>query len=241
MRTLFTSLFICLFVSFAHAQALENISPRLDIVRLNPHLIQHISYINYNNAQVPCNGLVYINNGEAVVMDTPVDDSASEDLLGWLAAAYPGIKVKALIVNHFHNDCLGGIRAFHKRGIASYAQKKGRRLAGEKHSTLPQHYFTDSLGLDIGGNRVVSRYFGPAHAPDNIVTWIPAEQALFGGCMIKEVNADKGNLSDADVKKWPVTVAAVRAAYPGVQLIIPGHGKPGGAELLTYTIQLFSK
>jgi len=190
---------------------------------------------------VPCNGLVYINNGEAAVIDTPVDDSASQDLLTWLAATYPGLRVKALIVNHFHGDCLGGINTFHSRGVASYTQQKGRKLAQKEHHTLPQHYFADSMSLDIGGSMVVCRYFGPAHAPDNIITWIPAEHALFGGCMIKELDAGKGNLSDADVKKWPQTVAKVRAAYPNAKLVVPGHGRPAGAELYDYTIQLFSK
>ena len=62
---------------------------------------------------------------------------------------------------------------------------------------------------------------------------------LFGGCLIKELGAGKGNLEDANVAAWPQTVATLQQAYPATRVLIPGHGKAGGLELSDYTIQLF--
>ena len=104
--------------------------------------------------------------------------------------------------------------------------------------TFPKTYLKlNSTGG--GGTKVHNFYPGEAHTRDNIVTWIPAEATIFGGCMVKSIDASKGNLADANVKAWPTTIRAIRSKYPSAKIIIPGHGDPGGKELLDYTIRLF--
>lgn len=188
----------------------------------------------------PCNGVVYIDGNEAAVMDTPTNDSASADLLQWLKENYPNTQVKAVIINHFHEDCLGGLSTFHNAGIPSYAYEKTQRMARKKKHELPQNTFNDVLTLKIGDTTIQCRYLGAAHTSDNIVTWIPKHKALFGGCMIKSIGADKGNIADANLKQWPRTVQKVKDAYKPT-LVIPGHGAAGGPELLDYTIEVFSR
>jgi metallo-beta-lactamase class B len=56
---------------------------------------------------------------------------------------------------------------------------------------------------------------------------------------MKELGASKGYLGDANVGEWPTTVGKVKAAYPQVKWVVPGHGKVGDASLLDYTIRLF--
>ena len=58
---------------------------------------------------------------------------------------------------------------------------------------------------------------------------------MFGGCLIKEMNATKGYLHDANVKDWSATVEKVKE-YPHVKVVVPGHGKYGDVKLLDYTI-----
>jgi metallo-beta-lactamase class B len=74
---------------------------------------------------------------------------------------------------------------------------------------------------------------------DNIVGYFPADQVLFGGCLIKEVNASKGYLGDANVAAWSETVSRIKQAYPQVDYVVPGHGAHGHKELLDYTVELF--
>ncbi|MGE0492978.1 MAG: MBL fold metallo-hydrolase [Vulcanimicrobiota bacterium] len=82
---------------------------------------------------------------------------------------------------------------------------------------------------------------GRGHSFDNVVTYLPAEKVLFGGCLLKARGAGKGNLADADVAAWPTTVAAVRQAFAEAEFVVPGHGRWGGPELLDYTIEMFSQ
>lgn len=61
----------------------------------------------------------------------------------------------------------------------------------------------------------------------------------FGGCLIKELQATKGYLGDANVGECSGTVEKVKQHYPHVKIVIPGHGEIGGMDLLDYTIKLF--
>lgn len=211
----------------------------LKIQALTPKILVHVTYLNTNQwGRVPCNGMIYCNNGEAVVFDTPPNDSVSFLLIDWIEQNLKA-KVTAIVVNHFHNDCLGGLKAFHEKGIPSYANQATIELAKANGYTLPQNGFEGVLNLKIGGEVVENRFLGEAHSKDNIVSYVPSERVLFGGCMIKEVQANKGHLGDANLGDWPKTVAKVKAQYPDARFVIPGHGKSGGKELLDYTMELF--
>ena len=87
--------------------------------------------------------------------------------------------------------------------------------------------------------RYIAEYFGEGHTKDNIVGYFPADKTLFGGCLIKKVGAGNGNLEDANTDNWSKTVRKIKRKYHSAEIVIPGHGKSGGIELLDYTIQLF--
>lgn len=216
-------------------------SDNLEIIRLSDHIFQHISYLETQNfGKVSCNGMIVVNDHEAVVFDTPAEDQAAQELIMWIKTNLNS-KVKAVVATHFHADCLGGLNTFHQAGVPSYAQVLTLQLAKQQHFPVPQHGFRQSQVLQVGDMSVQVGYFGAGHTRDNVVAYVPAEKIMFGGCLIKEIGAGKGNLEDADERVWPLTVQKVKAKYPALKLIIPGHGKVGGAELLDYTIKLFAK
>lgn len=180
--------------------------------------------------------MIYINEGEALIFDTPVNDSASEELIKWLA----GIKILGVVVSHFHIDCLGGLRAFHHHEIPSHAQKETIRLADSAgRKVLPQLSLELAQTFKVGKEKVWARYYGPGHTKDNMVAYIPNAKTLFGGCLLKALKAPKGNLADARPQAWSRTVAAIKSDLPQVEYVIPGHGQSGDGELLDYTIELF--
>ncbi|HEU4608625.1 MAG TPA: MBL fold metallo-hydrolase, partial [Chitinophagaceae bacterium] len=145
----------------------------------------------------------------------------------------------AVIPTHFHNDCLGGLKAFDKHHIPSYAYFKTIALAKENNFAIPRNSFSDSLALKVGQETVIAKFFGEGHTKDNIVGYFPAEKVMFGGCLIKELGAGKGYLGDANVAAWSNTVEKVRNEFPNVKIIVPGHGAYGNKRLLDYTIRLF--
>lgn len=216
-------------------------SETLIITKISPNVYQHTSFLQTESfGNVPCNGMIVQNNSEAVVFDTPVNDEISEELILWIQQDLKS-NIKAVIPTHFHDDCLGGLNQFHKHHIPSVAFFKTIEIAKEKQLPVPQEHFDKSLEMTVGNERVLIDFFGEGHTKDNIVGYFPSEKILFGGCLIKELNAGKGNLEDANEKDWAQTVKNLKAAYPEIKTIIPGHGTLGDNSLLDYTITLFSK
>lgn len=213
----------------------------LIIQRLSDHVYLHTSFLNTNDfGRVECNGMIVANEAEAIVFDTPADDESSEELIRYVAEKLQ-CKITAIIPTHFHEDCVAGLERFNERDIPSYASNKTIELLKIKNRKFskPISGFDDSLTLSIGGKPVHAEYFGEGHTIDNIIGYFPEDNAIFGGCLIKASGAGKGNLEDADVSAWPSTVRKLKQKYPQAAIVIPGHGKPGGADLLDYTIELF--
>ena len=217
-------------------------SDTLKIKSLRKNVFMHISYlVTTDFGKVDCNGMVYINGDEAIVFDTPTDDKAAAELIDWIEVKQ-GKKIKAVVVTHFHEDCLGGLRQFHTNGTKSYASNKTIELAkNTKVEVLPETGFDKTIEFSVGNESVYATFYGAGHTEDNIVGYVPKEKALFGGCLIKTMNAGKGFLGDANTLQWPGTVDLIRKDLPELNLVIPGHGNPGGKELLDYTIQLFEQ
>lgn len=213
----------------------------LDIIQLTDSVFQHTSYLEVSGyGRVPCNGLIFFSGNKAIIFDTPVDDDASESLINWVQEVHHK-RIVAVVVHHFHNDCLGGLNTFHQQAIPSYAFAKTIALAQDKNEPIPMHGFEDSLVLKIGNQTVLVKYFGPGHTEDNVVSYLPSAGVLFGGCLVKETGGGKGNLADANEIAWPGTVQSVLDTFPQAQIVVPGHGKAGGKELLEYTINLFAQ
>lgn len=222
-----------------HQQPLAHYkSDRLKIEPLSEKVYLHTSYLQTESfGKVPCNGLIYIHDSEALIFDTPVGDTASAELLSWLK----NITIKGVVVTHFHIDCLGGLNQFHTNNIPSYATSHTIALALANDSNLlPQLTIAPEHPFEVGNTYVLTRYFGAGHTADNIVGYIPDEKTLFGGCLIKSLGASRGNLADADTTHWPITIKRIKEAYPELTMVVPGHGQPGNSQLLDYTIGLFT-
>ncbi len=210
------------------------------ITQLTENTYVHTSYLQTNDfGKVACNGLIVRDGQDVVIFDTPTDDAGSQVLMKWINNTLHA-HVKYIIPTHFHNDCLGGLQAFHAQGIPSVANQQTIELARGSQAIVPKQGFSQRITLPIGKEQVDVRYFGPGHTQDNVVGYFEKEQVLFGGCLIKEIDASKGFLGDADVLAWSATVQQVKRAYPKLTWVVPGHGKSGNVSLLDYTIQLFS-
>jgi metallo-beta-lactamase class B len=214
-------------------------SETLVVTQVSENTFIHTSFLQTNDfGNVPCNGLLVTDGKEAIVLDTPTDVPASEELIQWVTENQR-LEIKGIVPTHFHNDCLGGLQAFSDRRIPSYGTFKTIELAKANNYVVPQTGFADSLMLAVGNRSLIVKHFGEGHTKDNVVAYFPSEGVLFGGCLVKEVDATRGYLGDANLDTWSGTVEAVKKGFPETKIVVPGHGKHGGVELLDYTIKLF--
>jgi metallo-beta-lactamase class B len=213
----------------------------LVIKPLSPNTFVHISYLQTTTfGNVACNGLIFKEKDEVFIFDTPTNDTVSLELIDWVEKNLKS-RVKGVVINHFHEDCLGGLKAFHRRQIPSYAHTKTIELAQKQGFELPQNGFENQQILQLGNQKIVNQFYGEGHTKDNIVSYIPSEKVLFGGCLIKAIGAGFGNLNDANTQAWSQTVTKIKTQLPDLQYVVPGHGDAGGSELLDYTIQKFKE
>lgn len=236
-----TLIFFALGRSFSNAQEIIYESETLKIEQISPNTFVHISYLNTEDfGKVACNGMIVLNDGEALVFDTPANDEASLELINWLEKDQKA-KVTGAVATHFHWDCLGGLGEFHAKRIHSYGSFKTLELAEAAGYPIPENGFKKKMNLKAGNIEVINQFLGEGHTKDNFVAYVPSDKVIFGGCMIKEVGAGNGNLEDANVSAWSSTVSKVKSKFPETKIVIPGHGKIGGTDLLDYTIELFSE
>lgn len=152
-----------------------------------------------------------------------------------------GMPISRAISTHFHDDRVDGVDLLEKEGIEVFAHPKTPALAKAEGNEVPNHTFA---GLQKPGTAV---WFGPlevfypghAHTIDNIMVWIPEQKILYGGCAVRAMNAaTMGNTTDGDLDSWVKAIERAKKRYPKAEIVVPGHGAPGGIELLMHTLNL---
>ena len=212
-------------------------------------------FIAVHKSPVSSNSLVVLGrDGSCLFVDTPWTPAATETLVGWIENTMGALPPASLAVNtHFHLDRLGGNSYLMARHVPIYGSDLTVSLMKEKgdayiKGTLkgvpivpPDHTFpiAEGLTLDLDGEPVIVWYPGCGHTRDNVVVYLPKRHVLFGGCFVKSMAAtDKGNVADADLAHWAASLEALKARFPDALVVVPGHGAPGGMELIDHTIDL---
>lgn len=232
-----------LLVGVATAMAHSNneivIDDDIQLYHLQDSIYVHVTWHYLDNfGRFPSNGLLVIENGKALMVDTPMDNDKTARLTNYLMDEL-SVEVTTIIAGHFHNDCLGGLEYLQRKGAGSIANALTISKCKELGLPVPATSFSDSLTFNFNGKQIVCRYFGAGHTVDNITVWIPENKILFGGCLIKSLDSPNlGNLVDAVVDEWATTVEKLMIEYADVETVIPGHGAFGGSALLSHTVAL---
>jgi len=150
-------------------------------------------------------------------------------------------KVVAVIISHYHADHIYGLQEFQKIGAKIYAQGEGRNYlsseTAKQRLTASQIDFapwvnanTKLISADIridqklklsicGVDFLISRV-GPAHAPEDLMVYVPSEKVLFAGDLVF-----RGRIpfvGNADSKGWLIGLDEIEKLNPNI--VIPGHG-----------------
>jgi cyclase len=93
----------------------------------------------------------------------------------------------------------------------------------------PQQTFAEKLFvLNDGARRVEFHFFGWAHTRGDGFVYLPHEQILCTGDAV--VNGPYNFTGDGNIGNWPNVVRAAQKLK--VRTVLPGHGVPGGPELM---------
>ena len=218
------------------------ISDDIKLIKIENGFYIHKTWHNFPGfGRVGSNGLVFIKNGKAILIDTPGTNEQTEKLYNFLHDSLK-TEIKKVISGHSHEDCTGGLSFLHSAGIESISGDKTAKICKKQNITVPKKTFSEEYKFDFEGKKVICKYFGRGHTIDNIVVYFPEDKILFGGCLIKSLGSKSlGNIKEADIKNWDKTVEKIKKNFKEIRFVIPGHGKYGNSDLLDGTINLVQK
>jgi glyoxylase-like metal-dependent hydrolase (beta-lactamase superfamily II) len=152
--------------------------------------------------------------------------------------------VKYLVLSHYHAVRVLGASAFDAQTIIAHAQT--RRLIAERGKqdwdsefgrmprlfdtpesipglTWPDVTFTDSLAIDLGGDRgeLELQYCGRGHTAGDVVAWLPRQRILLAGDLVESQAALY--TGDAFHRDWS-TATLDRVAAFGAETLVGGRG-----------------
>jgi len=182
-----------------------------------------------------------------VVVDSQFPETAQMFLDG--LAERTSRKIDVLINTHHHGDHTAGNQTLRPavERIVAHANVPGlqRTQAADRNSEAAQAYpdttFEDSWSLDVGGERVLVRHYGPGHTGgDSAIFFERANIVHMGDLMFHQRHPRVDRPGGASIRNWIVLLEHVVAEFSNDTTYIFGHAKPGmpltgtGADLLAF-------
>ena len=222
-----------------HAPPSADDASFVEIIRISPRVWVHTSSMTINGSRVDSNGLIVDLPNGIVLADTCWNDAQTRTLLKKIEDAFHK-PVLLAVITHAHDDRIGGIRALREKGIKAVCTPltKQKAVAAGYPAPLPE-LNDDITTFAFDGFSIEVFYPGAGHTEDTITVWVPSDSVLFGACLVKSMETKNlGNTADAVIHEWAASIRRLISRYPDASIVIPGHGKWGGSELLRHTLEL---
>jgi metallo-beta-lactamase class B len=172
------------------------------------------------------------------MIDSPWDTTQYQPLLDSIRVKH-NKKVVMNVATHFHEDRTGGLAYYKQQGIKTYTTKLTDELSKQRGMKRAEFLLSNDTTFTVGQYSFQTFYPGHGHAPDNIVIWFKKEKVLYGGCLIKSTDdSTLGNLGDANVKTYALTLMNVQKKCRKPAYIIPGHNSWRTTQSLEHTLKM---
>ncbi len=201
----------------------------------------YTTYGSYKGNPVPANSMYLVTTKGVVLFDTPWDSTQFQPLLDSIKIKH-NKDVILCISTHFHEDRTAGLEFYRRKGIKTYTTEQTDKISKLRDEKRAEFLIYKDTLFTMGQHMFQTYYGGQGHSPDNIVIWFDKEKILYGGCLVKSMEAsDLGNLSDANVKAWAATIKNIQQKFRNPDYIIPGHLDWHSKEALTHTLTLIQQ
>jgi cyclase len=216
---------------------------------------------NTGGVPVATSGGFVIGDKGVLVVDTMLNRRLADQLLA-LIRAQTDKSILYIINTSYHGDHSYGNQFFPKS--AAVVQHVATQAYIHDHFlqdvTFMMTYFGRNSGMDelkpqpaqillpdganvtfdLGGKRVNVLHLGFAQTDGDLFVWLPTEKVLFTGNPIIGIAPSLPWLLDGKSEPSLATMRRLRELVPADAIIVPGHGKPAGVEMIDYPISYLS-
>ncbi len=235
-----TLLTITLIFSLANVYA-QGEEVKLKISHLTGDFYIYTTYNTYEGNRIPANGMYVITSSGVVMFDTPWDSTQFQPLLDSIKWRHHK-SVVMCIATHWHSDRTEGLAYYQQQGISTYTTILTDELSKRNYMKRAEYLMAKDTVFNVGPYSFEVYYPGPGHTEDNIVIWFDKERILYGGCLIKGVDAENlGYLGDANLTAYHTTLKNVKKRYPDPRYIIISHSDWKDLHSLEHSIRMARK
>ena len=213
MRTIITAIIFLLFLTNSFGQIANK---ELKISHLTSDFYVFTTYKMFGTTKQPANGMYLVTDSGVILFDTPWDTSPFQPLLDSIKDRH-NKNVIMCIATHSHEDRTSGVDYYKQKGIKTFTTKKTDEISNEYKRPRAEFIIEKDTIFSIGEYTFQTYYGGQGHTKDNIVIWFEKEKILYGGCLVKSIEApDLGYIKEANIEEWPKTIKKIKAKFKRV-------------------------
>ena len=234
MKNIIFLIFFSIF-NFSHCQ---DISSELEITHLTGDFYIFTTYKMFGTKKQSANGMYMVTEAGVVLFDSPWDTSPFQPLLDSIKKRH-NKEVIICIATHSHEDRTSGLEYYKQKGIKTYTTQLTDSISKENERPRAEFLMENDTNFTIGNHTFQTYYGGEGHTKDNIVIWFETEKILYGGCLIKSIDAhDLEYVEEANIPEWSKTIEKIQVKFKNPKFIITGHHEWNSTKTLKHTLKL---
>ena len=218
--------------------ALKQQHAPLTIAPLTGNFYVYTTWGQAGGEPYPANGLYLLTPEGVVLIDTPWDTTQFQPLLDTIWQRHHQ-HVVLCIATHWHSDKTAGLAYYRSKGIKTYTTRLTDSLSLVNGKPRAEFLFANDTTFTVGGYAVQTFFPGEGHTKDNIVVWFGKDRVLYGGCLIKGVEApDLGYTADGNPAAYAATIRRLQAKFPNPAYVIPTHQGWESTQSVQHTLEM---
>ena len=216
----------------------QTVNNELKITQLKGDFYIFTTYKMFGAKKQSANGMYVVTNEGVIIIDSPWDTCPFQPLLDSIKIRH-NTKAIINIATHSHEDRTSGLDFYKQQGIKTFTTKLTDEISKKNERPRAEFLMKKDTVFNIGQYKFQTYFGGEGHTKDNIVIWFEKEKVLYGGCLVKSIDAkDLEYVSEANIKEWSTTIKKVKNKFKNPRYIITGHHNWGSNTTVEYTLKL---
>lgn len=203
-----------------------------------------------DNRNFISNAGIVIGPSGVVLVDALGSPALARELLA-LVKTLTDLPLTHVVLTHYHADHVYGLQVLKAAGATVIAHEAAREYLQSDTAALrlqasidqglvepgtrlvpADHWLNGETTLEAAGLSLQLIPVGPAHTPEDLAIWLPADQLIFSGDLVFRGRVPF--VGQADSRRWIASLD--RLLTRPARLVVPGHG-PASSDALHDLLQ----